>query len=177
MYLSKENLSHDLWYHYNALSIYGLNITMTDSFLKFDYYWLLIFQCLCWWFDFLSNVCTSFNLPGTLWCPVVTWEYLIQQKYTIEGSWSRTWKKPWSNSASTSSVSSCIFTGEFMVLLALPRCHACFWWVRYYCSLRFYLDIAELWGLCEFLVTYVGFFYVMSLNQHSVWPVVVAPCY
>ena len=54
---------------------------------------------------------------GILWCPVVTWEYLIQQKYTIEGSWSRTWKKPWSNSASTSSVSSCIFTGEFVVLL------------------------------------------------------------
>ena len=155
LYLSEKNLSHDLWwYHYTTLSIYGLNITMTDSFLKFDYYWLLIFPCLCWWFDFLSNVRTSFNLSGTLWCRVVTWEYLIQQKYTTEGSWSHTWKKPWSNLVSTCSVSSCIFTGEFTVLLAFPRmpCLLLMGEILLFCEILF--------GHCKTFGSYVSFLWL-----------------
>ena len=116
-------------------------------------------------------MCASFNLPGSLWCQVVTWECLIQQKYTIEGSWSHTWKKPWSSLASTCSVSSCIFIGEFTVLAFSWMPYACFWWVRYYYTVGFCINIAELlgimwisWGCVDFLC------HVIESAFHSVWP-------
>ena len=67
-----------------------------------------------------SSPFSTYLLPpgiyiGILWCQVVTWEYLIQQKYTIEGSWSHTWKKPWSNLVSTC----CSFMYLYSMILAL----------------------------------------------------------
>lgn len=73
------------------------------------------------WFIFLLNLPVAiWNMYGSLWCQVVTWSVWYNRN-TVEGSWSHTWKKPWSSLVSTCSVSSCIFIGESAVFLELFR--------------------------------------------------------